>query len=502
MGKSAFENAFAKQADKLAKIGLEINLSPEEQAWEPDPNGVPMMYQAQISGRCSLQYAGRENQDLDKWRDQWIYPNPRQNGQPHYQRSRPTLGLSNGIYRIEVEFPHRVFSNCGQDSIARPTIGKNGIPFLPGSSVKGLFRRACTKEQAIQYCGDASDRNNLKPGRLRFQGAYPIGNWSDRIVDLVHPQQDRQVGQPNSRSASAFALISFYKPHFIFEFTSSDSNTNWQEVEWILLQALQLGIGGKTSSSYGLGGNLPGRPPINPAAPISVLLQGEGVSSVLRDGVTPEFRPNLFKASLRGHVQRLLGGVSNQETVINQQVEDWFGKTDRPARVKLFWQEREPVSFQDVKLEHRNPTYGVKGLLYLDVSRRKPSQVETEYQSDIAFLQQVIQFAFVMGGFGKSWRRVWHRDFLPQYHEERFAIGCHWQSPDFDQIQTQQQLHQFLVDLHLACHQRMNVRNAQPANYREAWHPSRVAVYCRTGSQSRMRSNYFTTTHSRQLRRS
>jgi len=485
---TSLANAFAKVAEKAAKKGIDIHLPLDKQHWETDPIGVPMMYRAQISGRCSLQYAGRENQDLDAWQNQWIYP--RQDGQPHYQKSRPALGEKNGTYRIEVEFPYRVFSNCGQDSIARPTLGKNGIPFLPGSSVKGLFRRACTEKQARHYCGDASDRDNLKPGHLRFHGAYPINNWADRIVDLVHPQQDRQVGKPNAKQASAFALISFYKPHFIFEFSSGDPATNWEEVERILIQALQLGTGGKTSSGYGSGGNFPGKPRINPEAPIYVLLHGQGVSSVLRDGTTPEFRPNLFKATLRGHVTRLLGGVLSTDQSIKGAVEDWFGKNDHPARVKVFWQERN-LTLSDVGLEQRNPTYRTEGLLYLDIVKRKPrlgedqQQVETEHQSDIAFLQQVIQFAYVMGGFGKSWRRVWHGDFLPRYHEERFAIGCHWQSPDLDEIQTAQQLRQFLETLHQLCCQRMEVNRAQSSNWREAWNPERLAVYTHVGEQSK-----------------
>ncbi|MCY7273943.1 MAG: hypothetical protein LH702_09365 [Phormidesmis sp. CAN_BIN44] len=485
MATSPFAKAFAKVSKEAAKKGIEIHLPPETPEWETDPSGVPMMYQAQTSGRCSLQYA-EKSKDLDKWLDQWI--DPRQDGQPHYQKPRPVLGVQKDTYRIEVEFPGRVFSNCGQDSIARPTIGKNGIPFLPGSSVKGLFKRACKKEQAIQYCGDASDRDNLKPGHLRFHGAYPIGNWAERIVDLVHPQQDRQVGKPDAESASAFALISFYKPHFIFEFSSSDSETNWKEVERILLQALQLGTGGKTSSGYGLGGNFPDKPRINPAAPISVLLKGRGVSSVLRDG-TPEFRLNLFKATLRGHTTRLLGGVSNSEEIVKNSVEDWFGRTDQPARVKVFWQERNPTQFQDIGLEHRNPIYQAEVLLYLDLMRRKPSRdgdqqrVEIEYQSDVEFLQQVIQFAYVMGGFGKSWRRVWHGDFFPSY--QKFAIGCHWQSPDLDEIQTAQQLRQFLETLHQLCCQRMKVNRARASDWREAWNPERLAVYTHVGEQSR-----------------
>jgi hypothetical protein len=137
------------------------------------PEEIPMMYRAQVEGRCSLMFAGN-NKDLERWKDEWIYPVKEQ---PRYQKKEPTVGLDGSIYRIKVKFPFRLLSNCGQDNIIRPIMGKDGIPFFPGSSVKGIFRRACNEAQAKKYCGDDK---NLSPSSLglRFHGAYPIGDWA------------------------------------------------------------------------------------------------------------------------------------------------------------------------------------------------------------------------------------------------------------------------------------------------------------------------------------
>jgi CRISPR-associated protein Cmr6 len=105
---------------------------------------------------------------------------------------------------------------------------------------------------------------------------------------------------------------------------------------------------------------------------------------------------------------------------------------------------------------------------------------------EVALLKQVLLFAYVMGGFGKSWRRVWHGLFLPDYHRDKFAIGCHWVSSDLDEIQTPQQLKTFLDGLRTQCCDYLKIapRNATSANWREAWSPERVAVFGRVGMSS------------------
>ncbi|MBW4514794.1 MAG: hypothetical protein KME11_06165 [Timaviella obliquedivisa GSE-PSE-MK23-08B] len=449
-------NAFAAA---FKKAGVIQEPPPSVQSVDNILKRIPMMYRAQVSGRCSLQFAGN-NQDLDDWTEEWTYKNKQ--GEACYQHKTRPIGLDKAVYRVQVEFPFRLFSNCGQDSIARPVIGKNGIPLLPGSSVKGLFKRACNDRQKLKYCGNAD-----QPGELRFLGAYPVGNWAKRIVDVVHPQQARQLGS-SERQTSANAIISFYRPLMMFEFSCAKPDVDWNEVRRILTAALQRGVGGKTSNGYGMGGNLAGQPTITPAFPVSLLLSGVGVSSQLRNNV-PEFRPNLFKASLRGHVSRLLAGVCAEEHRVTSGVNALFGDQKAESAVRLIWQSRS----EEFDTHGQNPTYKTEGILYLDAP-----------EDDRLFIKQVLKFAFVMGGFGKSWRRVWHGEFLPDYHSRKFAIGCHWTSKEMDDILTVEQLKTFLNQLHKSCCDRLNVRVPQSLKWRESWHPERVAVYAKLTQQS------------------
>lgn len=417
-----------------------------------DPEEIPMMYRAQIGGRCSLHFAGKNNKDLDDWLEEWA--NAKLQQSPRYQHQEPQLGWDGNVYRIKVEFPWRLFSNCGQDSIARPVIGKNGIPVIPGSSIKGLFRRVCDNEQLAKYCGDDRDLNPSSLG-FRFHGAYPLGNWSERIGDVVHPQQPRQV--EHTKGGSAFALISLYQPYMVFEFSASDhAQVDWEEVHQLLQAALERGFGGKTSTGYGMSGHIPGQSPTYPQAAYMVRLTGIGIKSTLRTGEF-EFRPNLFKASLRAHAKRLLGGVCSNSKTVETKVGSFFGGTESPGNIQLLWQERSNSS-NDVA------NYDVSGVLRLCGSQHESS-----------FVYQILQFAYVMGGFGKSWRRVWHRTFHPSY--QKLDIGCHWQSQDIiSTVRSSEDLQNFLDQLHQSCRSLMR-SNGRATQWKEAWHPNRVAVF-------------------------
>lgn len=469
-----------------------------------DTDNVPRMYRAQVQGRCSLQYIDsnkrRQNtereDDLKEWLEEWLYPAldynhepPVRNHSPSYCQSQAQLGLDGSIYRIQLDFPFRLFSNCGQDSINRPVIGKQGIPCLPGSSVKGLFRRACTDEQIQKYCGKKDVNDAAIPGTsgLRFHTAYPIGNWGERILDVVHPQENYQIGGPEKKHESAHPLISLYKPRILFEFSAPDTKSvNWQEVEQILQRALGAGIGGKTSTGYGISGYVSGQPPSAPSFGShhrQFRLTGDGLNSKLLTQ-EPEFRPNLFKATLRSHARRLLAGASKKPrptrpgqsptNPADSEVERLFGCTDAPGVIQVIWQ---PTTL----LENRPDqiTYHADGVLHLAVDAEHPHASPPD---DIHFALKLLQFAYIMGGFGKSWRRVWHHQFYPAYYqqgEDKYPIGCHWASPDIQTLSTAEELNEFLADLHQLCRDRLSSQGAHPLPWRESWHPNRVAVYCR-----------------------
>lgn len=474
----------------IEKVAKQFGVEPEVNNSTGQPQGksqhemnleqIPMMYRAQVQGRCSLQNAGN-NVDLERWQDEWV--NPGTGKQPYYQHKEPQLGLDSKIYRIKIEFPFRLFSNCGQDSILRPVLGKKGIPFIPGSSIKGLFRRACNSAQAITYCGDDK---TLSPGSLCFHGAYPIGDWAGtrqidvgkrkvfetryRIVDVIHPQQQRQV--EGGGSPKALATISLYQPTLIFEFSSIDPKVKWAEVKTILLQALQKGVGGKTSTGYGLGGHLPNCSPSLPSYPLNYRFEGVGVSPLLHSN-EPEFRPNLFKATLRGHVRRLLGGVCNDEQAVKRAENQLFGSSTSPGSVQILW---EPQS-ETYNIKASNPTYETQGILHIDAP-----------QAQQEFLDLILKFAFIMGGFGKSWRRVFHEKFYPGYSklQQGIHIGCHWKSLDSNwlSIKTRADLKELLDELYKVCCERLGTKPPHSMNWREAWHPNRVAVYSKVVTQS------------------
>lgn len=472
----------------LDQVAKSFGIIPESAKHTTSPEEVPMMYRAQVDGRCSLMFAGN-NQDLEDWKDEWVYPDSK--NLPHFQKKEPHLGLDGTIYRIKVKFPFRLLSNCGQDSIIRPILGKDGIPFLSGSSVKGLFRRACNNETQVKnYCGDD---DNVAPSNLgfRFHGAYPVGDWSGmhkvkvrkrgedvtevryRMLDVVHPQQKRQLGSDKRQNATALASISMYQPTMIFEFSSADPDTNWKEVETIFWRAIDLGVGGKTSVGYGFGGHNDQRPAIVPKSKADVMLIGRGVSPTLRSGEA-EFRPNLFKASLRGHFQRLLAGVVGDRQILEQEVSRLFGSSTGPGAIQLFWQESEEVQYAQFGATQ---TFKASGILHINAPRAK----------DVQLIERVLKFAFVMGGFGKSWRRASHQLFHGTY--KKFEIGCHWELSPMDrswiQITSLAKLKSFLDGTYQDYKIQFGGEKDAFLNWREAWHPERLSVHAAITQESK-----------------
>jgi len=475
----SFSQAFQKARNNKGEPMKNIPTSSPE--IETNFYEIPMMYRAQISGRCSLHLIknnkSHEKTDLDIWTEELVNSKD-ESKRPYYQYQGLEEILQEGNFlKFKLAFPFRVVSNCGQDSILRPVIDGRGIPMIPGSSIKGIFRRACQerdqKKPAEQltdkYCG-----NTDQPGILRFHPAYPLGDWASiklennepsyKILDVVYPQQPRQV-EENNKSQGAFALVSFAQPTFIFSITSSKCLTQeeWNTIKGILKTGLSKGLGGKTSSGYGL--------PFLAFHPnIQVRLIGTGITSVLLTG-EPEFRPNLFKAVLRGHTTRLLAGCSNDQSLINRQVNDLFGSTQAPSKVDLYCDiksqpDQWDKTFNNLQLD-----------LYLKVDKKS-----------VNFLETVLKFAYTMGGFGKSWRRVWHKDFYPDKSYKKL-IGCHWRSNNdwIDDIKSEKNLKTFLDSLEIICRQYLSF-NAQTTlnaiNWRESWHKERVSVYSKVVEKS------------------
>lgn len=450
----------------------------------PDPaKKVPMMFRAQINGRCQIQrlVPGADEQDATRWADEWVdkaYPN----------LPEPSAEVQTRTYTLTWRF----ITNSGQDEgVIRPVIGARGWPFYPGSSMKGIFRRACTKAQAELYCGKILPDGEVKPGILRFHGGYPTDTaWTENLVDIVHPQQNWQVKTGN-KDSGAFIQISLYKPELKFGISSNTplKDADWQTIWSIWEKALSTGIGCRVCAGYGQPEQHTG----------NILYQGrikgQGQAAKLIDG-TGEFRANVFRAALRGHALRIFGGLTNAE-MADQIVNNLFGSVQGKGNIGLLG-----MSFRDSHLEidtfgrgsYAQPTYNVEGeLVWLLASQLANSQQEDVLKKLVADLTR---FAMLLGGFGKSWRRADHRLFYEEYYEEGYKplIGCHWQwlgerSLIRDvQVRKLEQVGEFITKVQQTAQDWMQLQNIAPnprekAPWREAWHPQNVQVWGRQANE-------------------
>ena len=275
---------------------------------------VPLEYRAQAPGRCQRQFIKKPKDALPGWRspmeewlDQWV---------ERVDRKSPFT--SAGLRTVEVQIDWRLISNSGVDEgVIRPVMGAGGWPLIPGSSIKGLFRRACHKEapdRLMKWCGGViatGEEPKLMPGLLRFHGAWPVdAKWTANLLDVAHPQQNWQVGFTQGRERHpAFGVVSLHRPKLQIALSSASSleEQEWQEIETTLRVALDMGMGGRTCVGYGSSGRLKGD------LLFECALEGQGPAAKLLDE-TPEFRPTMFRAAIRGMALRLFGGVTDPKT--------------------------------------------------------------------------------------------------------------------------------------------------------------------------------------------
>lgn len=220
------------------------------------------------------------------------------------------------------------------------------------------------------------------------------------------------INRAKNESESTF--ISLYKPEVQFGIsTTKIEETNWQQVWGIWEKALGYGIGGRVSCGYGLADKVTGDDLYQ------VKLHGIGASSKLIDK-TSEFRPNVFRAALRGHALRIFGGLNQNQA--EDIVDELFGGI-RSGKEKVgllgmaFHQESLKSDFVN-----QSDVYDVTGnLIWLLLGKQENFEHRLHLKT---LVEKLTQFAMLLGGFGKSWRRADHRIFYPIY--TKHIIGCHW----------------------------------------------------------------------------
>lgn len=436
------------------------NNQPPSQLQQSDDQ-VPMMFRAQIVPRCSLQKTDKEKY-VERWVNEWraslgvAPPMNDRGGNRNIQRGRSQNTASNrpsfgqGVVRKPYTLAWRLITNSGADpSINHPTFGSQGRPFFTGSSMKGAFLRALKtiykddevafQEKRAYYCGrppttdNPENKDNGSPSSLglRFHGGYPVGDeWAHRMIDLVHPQEGKQVTGIAKDNEGLKFQITLQDCKMEFGLSSpilAQDSPEWQEIWEIWEKALEQGLGSRTSAGYGFFENQSSEKPL-----VTAHLEGIGLASKLQDEKLRnikrdiEFRPNIFKAALRGHTLRLFAGMTDEPNARQLTELLWGGlnstqtEGDRRPIVGLLRADFEEQAC-DVQYEDREAVYEVEGSLKIFSTNPKYEHL-TELQT---IAKQIVQFAMMFGGFGKSWRRTDHSLFFPNYGKH--AIGCYWE---------------------------------------------------------------------------
>jgi CRISPR-associated protein Cmr6 len=440
---------------------------------------VPREYRAQALGRCQRQYT--KSPDLNLWIKEWV------DG-----ANRRSLFTAAGLHTVEVQIDWRLMSNSGVDEgIIRPVIGAGGWPLIPGSGIKGLFRRACPAARLQRWCGSPCQGGSgeLSPGLLRFHGAWPTDvGWSSGLLDIAHSQQNWQVINTSPTSRSAVSVVSLYKPCLQVGLSSTDPSLTaeeWEEIDYTLRLALQQGIGARTCVGYGSSGS------VDSDVIFQCGLSGQGPAAKLLDG-TFEFRPTMFRAAIRGMALRLFGGISDGNTAMAA-VDRLFGSINGPEGQNVgllataYTVDRAELG--QFRERGQQQIYATEGFLQWRLMRACRSGENEQLLSDL--LEALHGLTMSLGGFGRGWRRPDHRIFDPNY--PKFPLGCHWQwrepdkLPRWVDVQSGEDLSRLLQrsrELAEAWLKATGQRPGNPAGWREVIHPDRMRVWWRIASDA------------------
>lgn len=445
-----------------------------------DCDAVPMEYRAQVEGRCQRQYfqskincRGKAAPAITHWIDEWAAASDKECPFDH--------GKSRTLH---AHINWRLLANSGLDEgMIRPVIAAGAWPIIPGSSIKGLFRKACNDDKLVRWCGTTS-----QSGILRFLGAWPSDpSWKNSLLDLTHAQESWQLGMDEG-GHSANVLVSLHQPSLTIAFSSRDDSLDdkeWKEIEETLQRALAMGIGGRTSSGYGNCGNA-ARDPL-----FSCCIEGRFPTAKLLDRRT-EFRPTMFRAAIRGMALRLFAGVTTEQ-LAKEATENLFGALQSTVSGKpkdgllamtfeLFDESQETGRVNDQEF------CSVAGNLRWH--RARPYQCGEDHEKLIAVLAALHGLVISLGGFGRSWRRPDHGFFHRNYATK--LIGCHWQwrttnDPyDWIDIGSAEQLGLLLAQSREVAREWLRQTNClqdgNPPNWREVIDPSRMLVWSRIAS--------------------
>lgn len=504
--------ALARNKDQRGGPGSSPGKSTREEF-----DAVPMEYRAQVKHRCQRHYVETKpggapdsrSSNIQKWHAEWLLGI----NNTAVQQSVVVSEDNSDTLVLEIEIDWRLLTNSGVDEgFIRPVINSRGWPVIPGSSIKGLFRKEWLRQglpsaQLELFCGSRINSKPLHQGVLRFHAVQTRDlNCLKHSLDITHSQEDWQVGKTSDKSKksrNAIGLVSLWKPQLLIMISSQPGSVNseqWATIKDVLHQSLGAGLGGRTAAGYGrIASNT------SYTEVFRCQLRGQGIAPKLLDvSGTPEFRPVSLRASIRGMAMRLFAGLLPPQQA-TKQVERLFGSLNGPTVGLLACHFRESAPIKLGKPAgpiNRDSSYGwwdfsppivmkLQGSLVWELV--KPCAYKQELSQLVAALHGLVMN---LGGFSKGWRRVDHRLF-PFYQSGEYykktPIGCHWdwvQVPTDEawiQVRSKAGLEEMIEKARQsACiwlgAQGINIPSPPsecPARWREVIHPKKMFIWAR-----------------------
>src|SRR6266568_3398010 len=192
--------------------------------------------------------------------------------QSAYARWRAMISAM-GVIPFHAALDWRIVIGLGGESVLETDITLHhlyGIPFIPGSALKGLTRAYVTGE-IEGYKSDKIDNDNEEVQRIfgsqehagtaLFFDAMPLNGEVQFVVDIMNPHYPDYYGgtkpPTNDQSPIPVTFLTVTDTTFTFALASRDAGKeqHMKDVEQVkgwLQEALQkYGVGGKTSAGYG-----------------------------------------------------------------------------------------------------------------------------------------------------------------------------------------------------------------------------------------------------------
>lgn len=286
-----------------------------------------------------------------------------------------------------------------------PKLPLNG--YIPGSSIRGIVRAWAKQRPEIfptmQRLLGYQKGGTMHSGKIQFLDAWPV-KPTRLTLDIVNPQQEFQVEHRGSASPlPLYTLGDGKNPIEVEVAICGIRNIDEEEVtevwDWVQ-QALSLyGVGNRTVSGYG-SMEIPGlsRPNSDPGYSVKEFefnLYTQGCAGPKTSEM--ELRPSHWRGWLRSWVLRFFLGVMSIEdakTTVNQ----LFGIVGTKSHRGCVRLQMNQGDVWGRRSQNSPNFYAWKGSLTLTA----PDDILEP------ILIPIMQFAVMVGGVGRGWRRPLH----------------------------------------------------------------------------------------------